>query len=99
MDELMRELAAYEGGQGLTPSDLLGLPDGLRHLATWLTRRGGASLGELATQLDCDEAAAAGLADEMLTRGLLLRDAALVYHTRMVGRKARASSDRLRDLF
>jgi hypothetical protein len=31
-DELTRELAAYVGGEGLSPSGLLGLPDGLRRV-------------------------------------------------------------------
>ena len=33
-EELRRELAAYQSGEGLTPSDLLALPDGLRVLRT-----------------------------------------------------------------
>jgi hypothetical protein len=89
-EELARELAAYQGGEGLSPLDLLGLPDGLRRMISWLTRRGGASLAELAAQLGCDERVAAGIADQMIARGLLTCDAALLYRTRLTGRRPRA---------
>ncbi|MEI8307268.1 MAG: hypothetical protein WCF99_09405 [Chloroflexales bacterium] len=102
-EQLIHELAAYAGDNGLSPSDLLGLPDGLRRIVTWITRRGGASLGELASEVGCDNLAVVRLVETMMARGLLSIDVAPdgvpSYRTRLASRRLRnRSSDRLRDL-
>lgn len=98
-EQLMRELAEYAGSEGLVPSDLLGLPDGLRGLVTWLTRHGEASAASLASHLGCEPVACAKLASLLVARGLLSVDEAGLYRARMTGRRPRPSSDRLRKLF
>jgi hypothetical protein len=103
-EQLMRELAGYTGGEGLSPSELLGLPDGLRRIVTWLTRRGAASLADLAGEVGCDEPGAAALAELLVARGLLrigpAPDGAPSYSARMGGRRPRnLGSDKLRKLF
>lgn len=98
-EQLMGELASYAGSEGLTPSDLLGLPDGLRGLVTWMARRGAAGPADLAAHLGCDAARCAELTALLVARGLLSVDDAGVYHARMAARRPRASSERLRKLF
>jgi hypothetical protein len=104
LDDLMRELTAYPGCDGLCLSDLLGLPDALRHIVTWITRRGSASLADLADKTGSDLSAAADLATVMIARGLLMIEgdvgSAPSYRARLVDRRSRGGgSDRLRGLF
>ncbi|NTW97942.1 MAG: hypothetical protein HGB28_05260 [Oscillochloris sp.] len=99
-EQLMCELAGYMGSEGLSPSELLGLPDGLRRIVTWLTRRGGADLADLACEVGCDGPAAAALAEALVARGLISVDAERICRARLAGRRSRGlGSDRLRDLY
>jgi hypothetical protein len=98
-EQLVCELAAYIGCDGLSPSDLLDLPDGLRRIVTWITRRGGASLDDLAGEVGCDAPAAAALAEAMVVRGLISSAAGENYRVRLAGRRSRGGSNRLRDVF
>lgn len=105
-EQLMHELAAYHGGDGLNPSDMLGLPNGLRRIVTWLTRHNGANLVDLASEVGCSESEALAVADAMTDCGLMLTgvtaDGGTIYSARMSSRvRARGgqTSERLRDLF
>lgn len=103
-DQLMHELAEYVGRDGLSPVDLLSLPDGLRRIVTWLMRRGGVNPAELASECGCDAAAATALAEVMAERGLLhisiAPDGTTSYSTRMTRLRSRGRGlERLYDLF
>lgn len=103
-EQLMDELVGYPATDGLSPSDLLGLPAGLRRIVTWLTRYGPASLADLAGAVGCSDQAATTLADALVAHGLLAVGAApdrtVSYSVRMTRVRSRGrASDRLRDLF
>ncbi|NTV65643.1 MAG: hypothetical protein HGA65_19210 [Oscillochloris sp.] len=103
-EQLMGELAGYVAQDGLSPADLLGLPDGVRRIVTWLNRHGAASLADLAGEVGCGEQAAATLANALVGYGLLsigaAPDGTATYSVRMTRVRSRGrASDRLRDLF
>ncbi|WP_129629047.1 hypothetical protein [Candidatus Oscillochloris fontis] len=102
--QLIDELAGYTGEGGVTPSDLLSLPAGLRRILTWLTRHGGSvSLAELSSEVGCELDEAQQLADTFVAHGLLVAEenqGQISYNIRMARVRTRGRTpDRLKNLF
>jgi amino acid permease/DNA-binding MarR family transcriptional regulator len=95
----------YEGGPdaiGLELAALLELSDAEAALIAWLTRRGGASLAQVAGHLELSESDSSAILAELVTDGLVRRterDGQPRYETRQATRRGRSgSADLLRTL-
>ncbi|EFO79968.1 hypothetical protein OSCT_2178 [Oscillochloris trichoides DG-6] len=101
--QLLDELAGYTGEGGVTPSDLLSLPDGLRRLLTWLTRHGNVGVEDLCHEVGCEQEQAQNVADTLIARGLLVAEehaGQVRYSVRMARVRTRGRTpDRLKNLF
>ncbi|PYN97740.1 MAG: hypothetical protein DMD91_16735 [Candidatus Rokuibacteriota bacterium] len=94
-ERLCRELEAWEGASELTMTDVLNLPESLRHLVNWVLRAGHVSVRELATHLGQDEAVTASLLGDLSRKGLVAGlDVAgeTRYHVRTRDRRSRGVS-------
>jgi DNA-binding MarR family transcriptional regulator len=72
-DRLQNEIDRREQVEGISPADLLDLPDDLRRLVQTVARRGQMSRSQLAAKLDLDPDDAASLLDQLEEKGLLER--------------------------
>ncbi|MCI0407065.1 MAG: hypothetical protein L0191_00655, partial [Acidobacteria bacterium] len=86
---------AYEGGwdaTGLRMADVLTLPDALRQLVTWITRRGEVSLADVAAHSGQDMDAARTSVDTLEVQGFVRRiegEAGLRYGTLLAPKRGR----------
>ena len=93
-NELMDQLHAVGAFPGITPVDILALPDPVDSAVQRILRRGPMSAGEIASLLDLSESEAKQIADLLVEKGYLLTeerrsDGSLVYKVyfaRMRGR-------------
>lgn len=70
-ERLQQEIDAREKQAGLSPADLLALPDALRKLLNQITHRGEISLAEAAAAVGQDEAQTAPMLASLVDKGFL----------------------------
>jgi DNA-binding MarR family transcriptional regulator len=73
-EQLLGEFAQHPVVDGVSPSDLLDLPDPLRTTLNRLLRKGRATLGELASDLQLGTAEAQPVVDLLIEKGFLRAD-------------------------
>ncbi len=70
-DRLQTEIDKREPAEGLSPADLLLLPDDLRRIVQLITRRGGMTAEGLAAELDLPPPEVQALAAALVDKGMI----------------------------
>lgn len=95
-DRLQDEIDSRETQEGISPADLLDMPDGLAAVVKQIVRRNGMKLSEVAELLDESPEAAQKMLDDLVAKGYVrqieVKDE-MWYKAHFGRRRSRLSSD------
>lgn len=101
-ERLQEELKTLKQRDGLSPSDLLGLPPALAAILRKIMRQNGMKLAEIATEVNQPPENTQKFLDELVDKGYLRQvqgKQEVVYKANFGDKKARRSQDRTRDIW